>query len=186
MKKTHFQSTVARLTSKWKMLVLAAFLAVAPLGLQSCFPPFYSFTGANFPDDVETFSVDFFSNEASLVNPQLSLNFTEKLKTKFQTQTKLGLKAEQGDYHFSGAITEYRIDPATLNADLGTAQNQFTIKVKVEFVCEKHPDKNIIKDFSFFKIYDANQPFESVEESLSNEITDNIVQQIFAYFALDW
>ncbi len=186
MTKPPFQIDIARLISKWKMLVLAVFLVITTFGLQSCFPPFYSFSGANFPDDVETFTVDFFNNEASLVNPQLSLNFTEKLKTKFQTQTKLGLKAEQGDYHFSGAITEYRIDPATLNADLGTAQNQFTIKVKVEFVCDKHPEKNIIKDFSFFKIYDANQPFESVEETLSNEITDNIVQQIFAYFALDW
>lgn len=171
------------LGKNWLWVLLAAIL---PLFFQSCFPPFYSFTGANIPAGVETFSVDFFTNEAQLVNPQLSLNFTEKLKTKFQTQTKLGLVAEQGDYQISGAIVDYRIDPATLNADLGTAQNQFTIKVKVEFVCNKYPEKNTVKDYSFFKIYDANQPFESVEETLSNEITDNIVQQIFAAIALDW
>ncbi len=154
--------------------------------LNSCLFKHYSFTGANFPPGIETFSVDLFTNEAPLVNPQLTINFTEKLKTKFQTQTKLGLVAQQGDYQISGSIVEYRIDPATLNADVGTAQNQFSIKVKVELVCPKYPEKNLIKEYSFFKIYDANQPFESVENPLSDEISDNIVQQIFAAIALDW
>lgn len=164
----------------WSLLVMVS------ISLSSCFWKYYSFSGANFPDDIETFSVDLFTNEAALVNPQLSIDFTEKIKTKFQTQTKLGLVAQQGDYQISGSIVDYRIDPATLNADVGTAQNQFTIKVKVELACNKYPEKNKIKEYSFFKIYDANQPFESVEAPLSEEIIDNLTQQIFAAIALDW
>jgi len=167
-------------TRNWTLLLLIG------MSLSSCFLKYYSFSGANFPDDIETFSVDLFSNEAALVNPKLSIDFTEKLKTKFQTQTKLGLVAQQGDYQISGSIVDYRIDPATLNADVGTAQNQFTIKVKVELSCIKYPEKNKVREYSFFKIYDANQPFESVETPLSEEITDNLTQQIFAAIALDW
>jgi hypothetical protein len=66
------------------------------------------------------------------------------------------------------------------------AQNQFTITVKVVFNCTAYPEKNFTKDFSFFRTFDATSNFTTVEKSLSEEITDNIVQQIFAATALDW
>lgn len=156
--------------------------------LGGCTPfwKFYDFKGAAIPADIQTFSVDFFSNEAAIVNPQLSMSFTEKLKTKFQSETRLALTNADGDYKFGGSIVEYTITPATLNADVGTAQNQFTIRIRVEFTCEKYPEKNFSRDFSFFKIFDASASFESVEEGLSTDIQNQIVQQIFAAVALDW
>jgi hypothetical protein len=158
------------------------------LFLGGCKPfwKFYDFKGAAIPSDIQTFSVDFFSNEAAIVNPQLSMSFTEKLKTKFQGETRLGLTNADGDYKFGGSIIEYSVTPASLNADVGTAQNQFNIRVRVEFVCEKYPEKSFARDFSFFKIFDASSSFESVEETLSAEIQNQIVQQIFAAVALDW
>ncbi len=147
---------------------------------------FYDFKGAAIPADIQTFSVDFFSNEAAIVNPQLSMSFTEKLKTKFQGETRLGLTNADGDYKFGGSVVEYSVVPASLNADVGTAQNQFNIRIRVEFTCEKYPEKNFARDFSFFKIFDASATFESVEESLSTEIQNQIIQQIFAAVALDW
>jgi hypothetical protein len=147
---------------------------------------FYDFKGAAIPADIQTFSVDFFSNEAAIVNPQLSMSFTEKLKSKFQSETRLALTNADGDYKLGGSIIEYSITPASLNADVGTAQNQFNIKVRVEFVCEKYPEKSFARDYAFFKIFDASSTFESVEESLSTEIQNQIVQQIFAAVALDW
>lgn len=120
------------------------------------------------------------------MNPQLSMSFTEKLKTKFQGETRLGLTNADGDYKFGGSIIEYSVTPASLNADVGTAQNQFNIRVRVEFVCEKYPEKSFARDFSFFKIFEASSSFESVEETLSAEIQNQIVQQIFAAVALDW
>lgn len=152
--------------------------------ISSC--KYYNFKGSNIPKDVKTFSVDFFKNEAQLVNPQLSLNFTEKLKTKFQSETKLELLTENGDWRFSGTIREYRISPATINNNSTTAQNQFTITVHVVFENKFDKDKNFNKDFSFFRTYNAAKDFSSVESELSEEITDNIVQQIFAATALDW
>lgn len=156
--------------------------------LGGCTPfwKFYDFKGAAIPADIQTFSVDFFSNEAAIVNPQLSMSFTEKLKTKFQSETRLALTNADGNYKFGGSIVEYTITPATLNADVGTAQNQFTIRIRVEFTCEKYPEKNFARDFSFFKIFDASASFESVEEGLSTDIQNQIVQQIFAAVALDW
>jgi hypothetical protein len=155
--------------------------------LSSCCGKIYDFRGVNIPSDVQTFSVDFFGNEAQIVNPQLSLLFTEKVKTKFQTESRLGLTANNGDFHFSGAIRDYRIEPATLNSNSGASENKLTITVKVTFECRKHPELNFTaRDFSFFRTYDAKTNFSSLESKLSDEISDNIVQQIFATVALDW
>lgn len=146
----------------------------------------YNFKGSNIPKEVETFSVALFGNEAQLVNPQLSLNFTEKLKTKFQQESRLSLVANNGDWKFSGAIKDYKIETATIDQNTGTAQNQFTIVVRVVFENSADSEKNFNREFSFFRTYDASKDFSSIENALSNEITDNIVQQIFAATALEW
>lgn len=146
----------------------------------------YDFNGSNIPPDIKSISVAFFNNEAEIVNPQLSLQFTEKLKTKFQSESKLKLVTENGDYRLSGAIRDYRWSPATLNGPGGTGQNQFSITVRVNFESEKYPDKNFNKDFSQNAVFDASKNFSDVEQQFSSEISDKIVQQIFAEIALDW
>lgn len=160
------------------------FLLIPLLLISGC--GIYDFRGANIPKEVKNFSVDFFNNEAELVNPSLSIDFTEKLKTKFQTETTLGMVSENGDYRIGGIINRYQIAPAALNAQTGSAQTQFTISIRVDFVCEKYPEKDFSKDFTSSQTFDSGLDFNSVEASLSTELTDIIVQQIFAAIALDW
>ncbi|MBS3915045.1 MAG: hypothetical protein KG003_11130 [Bacteroidetes bacterium] len=167
-----------------KKILFPVFCLFLLFGAVAC--GIYDFKGSNISKDVETFSVDLFGNEAQLVNPQLSLLFTEKLKTKFQRETKLHLITENGDWRFAGAIREYKIEPVIIDNNTGASQNQFTIGVHVVFENEKDPTKNFSKDFSFNRTFDASKEFSSVENELSDEITDNIVQQIFAATALDW
>lgn len=185
---THTQKAQTQAAGGSRKFLGACLLLPLLLLMSGCTPfwKFYDFKGAAIPADIQTFSVDFFSNEAAIVNPQLSMSFTEKLKTKFQSETRLSLTNANGDYKFGGSIVEYSVTPAALNANVGTAQNQFNIKVRVEFVCEKYPEKSFARDYAFFKIFDASSTFESVEESLSTEIQNQIVQQIFAAVALDW
>jgi hypothetical protein len=164
--------------SKW--LILA--VLTSGCGFFRAYDP----RGTFIPEDIQTFSVDFFNNEAAIVNPQLSLQFTEKLKTKFQSETRLKLVNGEGDYKLGGIIKDYRIEPATRNANTGTAENQLTIIVRLDFVCDKYPEKSFTKEYSFFRTYSAAQNLSAVEGNLSSEISDNIVQQIFAAIALDW
>lgn len=167
----------------WNKTLVIAFIAVLFSG---CFWKFYDFKGANIPNDIENFSVQFFNNEASLVNPRLSMAFTEKLKTKFQSETRLRLIANDGDYQFAGAIVGYSLESAAINPSSGSAQTQFTMTIRCEFNCPKYPEKNFTKNFTSSKIYDAGTDFSSVEETLSDELSTIIVQQIFSQVALDW
>jgi hypothetical protein len=146
----------------------------------------YDFKGANIPNDIKTFSVGFFTNEASLVNPKLAMNLTEKLKTKFQTETRLGLDAENGDYQFAGTIVNYILEPAAISPTTGASQTQFTMGVRIEFNCQKYPEKNFTKTFTSSKIFDATTEFTSIEDNLTEELGTIITQQIFVAVALDW
>lgn len=146
----------------------------------------YDFKGTNIPNDINTFGVQFFSNEASLVNPKLAMNITEKLKTKFQTETRLGLSSGIGDYQFAGTIVTYQLDPAAISPETGASQTQFTMGIRVEFSCAKYPEKNFTKTFTSSKIFDANTEFTSIEDNLTEELGTIIIQQIFSAVALDW
>ncbi|MDG1098777.1 MAG: LPS assembly lipoprotein LptE [Bacteroidia bacterium] len=164
----------------WNKLTPLCFL------LASCCGKFYNFKGANIPPDIKNFSVEIFKNEAEIVNPELANAMTEKLKTKFQQQTSLGLVQDKGDYSFASIINEYRVEPASLSPGQGTAQNKFSISVLVDFKCAKYPEKDFSKSYANFRNFDASEQFSAVEKNFAEEIADNIIQQIFADVALDW
>ena len=57
------------------------FILVLALTLKSC--GIYSFTGTNIQSDVKTIQIDYFPNNAVLVEPSLSQNFTTDLQDLF-------------------------------------------------------------------------------------------------------
>ena len=69
------------------------------LSLSSC-KINYTFSGASYSADTQTFSVAFFQNQASIVNPSLSNVFTEALKDRVNAQTKLKLVQQNGEEAF--------------------------------------------------------------------------------------
>ncbi|NSW45418.1 MAG: hypothetical protein HPY79_06365, partial [Bacteroidales bacterium] len=78
------------------------FIIACLVGFSSC-KINYTFSGASYSADTQTFSVDFFQNQATLVNPSLSNVFTEALKDKINAQTKLKLVQQNGDIQYEGA-----------------------------------------------------------------------------------
>jgi hypothetical protein len=146
----------------------------------------YTFSGVKIPDDVKSISIAYFPNQAPQTAPTLSQVFTEKLRDKFQNETRLFLKPEEGDYQVSGSIVDYRIEPVGVSGDTEATENRLTITSKVEFKCPKHPDLDFNKNFSNFVNFDASRSLETVETQLINEVTDMMVQDIFNAIALMW
>lgn len=171
----------------WKIKTAVFLLGLTTLtGFQSCFLRNYSLSGVNIPADVNTFSVSFFPNESRLVNPRLSQVFTEKLRSKFLNETRLSMVESEGDFRFAGAISDYRIDPIAVQNNTAATQNRLMMTVNVKFEAPAHPELAFETPFSFFIDYDAAQNFQSLENSLSEQLSDQIVQQIFNKVALNW
>ena len=77
----------------------------------------YTFSGASYSADTQTFNVAFFQNQASIVNPSLSNVFTEALKDRINAQTKLKLVQQNGDIQYEGAITNYQVSAQSISGN---------------------------------------------------------------------
>ncbi|MFM2213470.1 MAG: hypothetical protein RL427_733 [Bacteroidota bacterium] len=153
-------------------------------GISSC--SVYNFTGAK-PIDAKTFQVNYFQNNADLVEPGLDRNFTLKLQELIQNQTNLNLTSSNGDLLYEGEITEYRITPMTATADQKAAQNRLTISVNVRFSNKNKETDNFEKRFSFFYDYDGSTQLigSKLTEAL-DVIFERITQDIFNESLAKW
>ena len=98
--------------------------------LNSC--SVYNFTGTG-KIDAKTFQVNFFQNNATLIEPGIERIFTQRLQNLIQNQTNLNLISSGGDLVYEGEITDYRIEPMTATADQQASQNRLTITINVRF-----------------------------------------------------
>jgi hypothetical protein len=146
----------------------------------------YSFTGASIPPQAKTFSVDYFPNNAPLVNPTLSQVFTDALKDKFTNQTNLRLINGTGDLHFEGSIVGYATQPQTIGGDDRATQNRFTISVRVKFINEYEPENDFEQTFSRFFDYDSRRSLSDVESSAIDIIVEALIDDIFNRAVVNW
>jgi len=155
--------------------------------LQSCNVT-YSLSGASIPPEAKTISVQYFQNNAKLINPQLSQELTDALKDKFVSQTSLSLVNGVGDLDFEGEITGYSTKPMAIQNNDVAAVNRLTITVKVKYVNSKDPDSkfDFEKSFSRYEDYDSQNDLSSVEADLTEKIIEQLVQDIFNESVVNW
>lgn len=146
----------------------------------------YSHTGASVPPDASTVSVAYISNMASIVNPLLSQNISEKLKQKFVNETPLKLVVNEADLSFTGKILSYDIKPAAIQGNQTNALNRLTITMEIVFENKKAVDKNFTKTFSNNIDFNASDNFQAKEAELSGKVADMLVQDIFNAAFINW
>jgi hypothetical protein len=152
--------------------------------ISSC--KYYNFTGTG-KIDAETFQVNFFQNNAPLIEPGIELRFTRDLQDIIQNQTNLNLVPQGGDLLYEGEIVDYRISPMTATANQRAAQNRLTITVLVRFTNNRKEDDNFEKRFSFFHDYPANEQMSGSRLTTAlDEIFERITQDIFNESLAKW
>ena len=147
----------------------------------------YSLTGASISPETKSFQVNFFQNNAPLIEPGLDRNFTNKLTDLLLNQTSLELVKFNGDLIYEGEIVEYRISPTTATANNTAAQNRLTIGVNVRFFDKNNSELDFEKRFSFYFDYAGNaQLIGSQLETALDEIFERITQDIFNSSLANW
>lgn len=168
-----------------KKLLSTLLFAVTLLTLGGCSGG-YSFTGASIPAEAKTISISQFPNYASTVNPQLSQKLYDGLQQMFSSQTSLGVTSDDGDLQITGEITDYSTRASSIGSDDNVATNRFTISIKVSFTNRFDPKANFEQSFSRFKDYAASRDFSSVEQSLTDEIVNELCEDIFNKSVVNW
>lgn len=146
----------------------------------------YTFTGASVSPDVKTVNVDFFPNQAPLFQPILSSTFTEGLKDKLLSQTKLNLIQSGGDLQFEGEITNYSSSPISIQNTEQASKNRLSITVKVKFTNNKDKTQSFEQSFTQFEDYDATEPLSTKEEELIKAIVEKLTEDIFNKALANW
>jgi len=146
----------------------------------------YNFTGTG-KIDAKTYQVNFFQNNAELIEPGIDRTFTLTLQDLIQGQTNLQLVKNGADLTYEGEITDYRISPMTATADQQASQNRLKIRVNVRFTNKKKETDDFEKNFEFYYDYPANQQLTgSTKDAAFKEIFERITQDIFNESLAKW
>lgn len=166
-----------------RLLYICSFLIIC-LNLSSC--GYYSFTGAD-TGNAETYQVNFFQNQAPLIEPGIDRDFTLQLQDLIQNQTKLSLASSGADLIYEGEIVQYYVAPMTATSDSRAAENRLTIAVNVRYYNTLEPEKDFEQKFSFYFDFPANDQLAGpVKDEAIEEIFTRITQDVFNASLTNW
>ncbi len=184
--KMNFKTKNISLKQPLRMMVLFALLGV----LNSC----YSFTGSSLTDE-KTVQINEFPNNASLVNPTLSQQFSTDIQNRFLQRTTLKGTKSNPDILIEGEITDYAITPTTISSNTQTnpaggivqqAQNKLTITVKVHYENKVHPESSFDRTYSDEAAFNSNLSQSEIEASQVKIVTERIINKIFNDIVANW
>ncbi|MFB9078957.1 LptE family protein [Flavobacterium procerum] len=146
----------------------------------------YNFTGAK-PIEGKTFQVNFFQNNADLVEPGIDRQFTLALQDLIQNQTNLNLIPNGGDLVYEGEIVDYRITPMQATANQEAAQNRLTIRINVRFTNKKNENDDFERVFEFYYDFEGTSlPVGGILNDAIRTIFERITQDIFNESLAKW
>lgn len=140
---------------------------------------------------MKTINVAFFENNAPLVVNNLSTLFTEALKERIRSQSRLSIVRGESDATMEGTITGFSYAPVSVQATnnntapLATA-TRLTITVSVKYVNNK--DKKLSPDFeqSFSRYTDFTGDINSQEQNLIRIVNQQLSEDIFNKAFANW
>lgn len=149
----------------------------------------YSFKGASIPAEMKNITINYFENNSLLVVPTLSQDFTEALKTRIRTQSKLNIIQTEGDAILEGRITNYTLSPVAIqdNTRPTAGATRLTIRVNVKYINNLDPTKNFEQSFERFKDFTtSNQSLQTAELQNIKAVIDLITEDIFNRAFSQW
>ncbi|MBL1221424.1 hypothetical protein JET18_11265 [Chryseobacterium sp. L7] len=160
----------------------------------SLFHQCYSFTGSSLTDE-KTVQINEFPNNAALVNPTLSQQFSTDIQNRFLQRTTLKGTKSNPDILIEGEISDYGFSPTTISSNtiqnpsggvVQQAQSKLTITVKVHYENKLHPDSSFDRTYSDEAVYNSNLTQSEIEASQVKLVTDRIINKIFNDIVANW
>lgn len=155
---------------------------LAFLGLTGC----YTFSGIAIDQNVTTYFVAQFVNRSANVVPTLAPNFTEKLKDRIRNESRLLYTDTDPDVEFVGVITDFRVTSEAPQPGETVAINRLTISASVEVKYPNNEEKNDKFTVSWYAEFGSDQNLLDVQDELIDEITDQLVEDIFTKAFTNW
>jgi hypothetical protein len=147
----------------------------------------YKLNGASIDyNRIKTITISDFPNRAPLVYQPLSQSFTEGLKNKFLSQTKLKMVSRDGHLQLEGEIVGYDLTPMAQGADGYATETKLTVTINVRFTNTLESKDNFEQKFTAFRMFSSTTTLENVQDALLVEINKEIAESIFNKTVANW
>ena len=146
----------------------------------------YSFTGASISTEAKTVSITYFKTTATNAPSSLQETITEGLKDLILSETNLNLTELDGDLIFTGEITNYQITPIAIKANEKVEKNRLIIDIKVNHKNHFDEKQNFHSAFSRYRDFNSSENLSDVESILIEEITKELLEDIFNKTFVNW
>ena len=167
-------------------LIIRMILVATTVTLSSCLIS-YRFNGASIDySKTQSISIADFPNNAAMVNPSLSNNLSEGIRDLFQRQTRLQVLRKGGGLEVEGEIVGYDITAMAISADSYASETKLTIRVKVHFTNNIHPEESFDKTYTAFQTFDSSQMLSDVQDELCNTMITEIAENIYNDTVAKW
>src|ERR1700761_7288021 len=140
---------------------------------------------------LKTIYVGFFENDAPLVVPNLSQDFTEQLKARIRSTTNLSIvQTQQADAVITGSIVGYSIAPVSVQANSNSntppiaSASALTITVQVKYV--NNVDKKLSYEQSFSEPMNFTGDIASAQNNLIVAIDKQLTEDVFNKAFANW
>jgi hypothetical protein len=166
-----------------KILIFSLIISIFS---SSCISIKYSFTGASISADIKTINIQYFANNAALIEPTLSPKLPEAIKDKFTSETNLNLSEQEADLYLQGEVIDYKTTPQAIQNNDQAAMNRLSVTIKVEYTNTKDEKKNYQTTFERYIDYPSSQELDAVKDKLLDEIIELLIQDIFNKAVINW
>lgn len=147
----------------------------------------YSFNGASIDyNETKTIDIRDFPNRAPLVYLPLTQVFNERMRDIFDRNTKLEFTNVNPDLEIEGEITRYDLAPLAVQANALASQTRLTMEVRMRFKNNKNSQKDKEETISAYRDFDSSKMLTDVQDELIDQLTKEIVDQIFNTTMSDW
>jgi outer membrane lipopolysaccharide assembly protein LptE/RlpB len=147
----------------------------------------YRFNDATIPgpDSVKNIRIAYIENRAPYVNPQLSPRLTDKLRQKFNSQTKITLtNSEDADWELTCEIRDYALSTSAISGQQA-ANNRITVTIHIIQSGKKIETPNEY-DISRAFEFGGNQTLQQAEGALLEEMIRTLTDEIFNKLFSNW
>ncbi len=136
---------------------------------------------------IKTINISDFQNLAPTVYPPLAQKFTEDLRNRFQTQTRLIQTNNRGDLNIEGEIVGYDLTAEAVQENAYAASTKLTVRIKVRYTNVVDENESFEeREFSAFESFSSSLMFNDVQDALVESITKDLINQIFNATAENW
>lgn len=170
-----------------QLLLMLSLSVVGIVGLGGCTVS-YRLNGASIDyTRIKTIRIADFQNLAPIVYPPFAQNFTEDLRQRFQTRTRLSaVTTGQGDLNIEGEIVGYDLTAEAVQEDAFAARTRLTVRIMVRYTNTVDEKDSFEREFSAFSTFDSSQMLTDVQDALCKELSEDIINQIFNATVENW